>query len=66
MNKREPSRHIKIVLGERQIQALDLLAKKQKRTMSSVLREAIEEYTGVPDTVAVGGGYAKQDEDVRA
>ena len=51
----DATRKIYVVLPLRQIEALERIAARQKRTFSSVVRESVEEFTGVQDTVQVGG-----------
>lgn len=53
------TQRINIVLPKTQIKMLRHIAKRNKRSFSSVLRQAIEEYTGVPDTVQLGGDFGK-------
>lgn len=59
--RRESTTTINAVLPDTQIAALRRIARAQRRTFSSVLREAVEEFTGSPDTVVRGGYFEKQD-----
>lgn len=52
---------ITIVITERQLGALRAQAKREKRAYSSIIREALEKYLGVPDTVQLGG--VREDEE---
>ena len=63
MSKREKTRKVYVVLPVRQIESLQRQADRQSRTFSSVLREAIQEYTGIEDTVQLGGVRSKDDSD---
>lgn len=60
---RVKSRRVNIKLPQTQIDALNKIAARGKRTFSSVVREAIEEYTGVPDTIEYGSAQDEHQKD---
>lgn len=45
---------VNVVLPDTQLKRLEHVALREKRSLSSVIREAIEEYTGIADTVQLG------------
>lgn len=54
------TQRVNVVLPSAQVRALKKMAERERRTYTSLIREAIEEYTGVPDTVVLGGYRVKQ------
>lgn len=53
---------INVVLPNTQLKMIEHIAAREKRSLSSVFREAIEEYTGIRDTVKMGKPPVKTDE----
>lgn len=52
---------ITIVLPKSQLAALKKQAQREKRPYSSIIREALESYLGVADTVQLGGFRDEED-----
>lgn len=46
---------ISMVMDRAQLAALKRQAEREKRPYSNIIREALEAYLGVPDTVQLGG-----------
>lgn len=58
---KDKTRRVNVVLPQQQIDALTKIARREKRSFSSVLREAIEDFTGVRDTVEIGPRTSQSD-----
>jgi len=53
---------ISMVLPKNQLAALKRQAEREKRPYSNIIREALETYLGVPDTVQLGGVREQDDQ----
>ena len=60
--KRSDTTRISIVIPLTMHKALQAAARREKRTYSSIMREALADYLGIPDTVILGGPYARRED----
>jgi hypothetical protein len=58
--KQEDTQRLTVIVPSTMITALKKAAERQRRPYSSIVREALEEYLGIPDTVKTGGGKARE------
>ena len=62
MPKREETKRMNVVLSVQMFNALRAAARRQHRTKSSIIREALGQYLGVADTVEIGGGFERRED----
>jgi len=62
MAKRDESVRLNLVVSRQMYKALQAAAKRQKRTNSSIIREALGQYLGVADTVELGGAFERRED----
>jgi predicted DNA binding CopG/RHH family protein len=55
MENKTATTRISMILPRGQLAALKRQAEREKRPYSNIIREALEAYLGVPDTVQLGG-----------
>jgi len=60
--KKVETQKVHLVLSIPQYEACKRIAKKQRRSISSVIREAVEELTGVKDVIEQGGYFERHED----
>jgi hypothetical protein len=60
--KREGTTRINLVVSNTMLRALKATARRDKRTYSSIMREALADYLGIPDQVILGGNFESRDD----